>query len=363
MGSAAMMAVAKRGYRVCGIEQFHTAHARGSSHGQTRIIRKAYFEHPDYMPLIDRAYEAWQALGSEINENLIHTTGMIVSGPPNSDCIRGVEACYDAHPLPHDKLKAGESRRYFPQFSFPDNFIVYHDPLAGYLQPEKCVSAITAMAVQNGAHPFVNETVLSWQNLPDHVEITTNIRTIAADKLVVAAGAWAHGLLAIPGLHLDIWRKPVFWYTSSHIHDYQTSFPIFFVEFDGGGFYGFPAIDESGLKVAEHTRAELVAHPDELDREPGPDDEAPILNFLDRMLPDFIPQRTQFSVCMYTMTADGHFILDRHPKYKNIVVGAGFSGHGFKFAPVIGEVLADLALNGATDVPVDLFGINRLIKG
>lgn len=362
MGSATLYTLARQGLDVCGVEQFGVAHDRGSAHGETRMIRKAYFEHPDYMPLLNRAYELWKSMQAECGETLFVNNGLLLAGPHHSQTIRGLNACYAKHRLPHDRLTAPEAMRRFPQFHLSPEAEVFYDPAAGFLYAEKSVEQMVRLAQRHGAALHVNEKVHGWQADDHGVTLRTNRRTLHAEKLIVTSGAWAKNALAALGVEVQIWRKVLFWYRSSNLEDFGPErFPNFFVETDAGGFYGFPTINTFGMKVGEHTLPDRVEDPEALNRALAPDDEPGILRFLSATFPQLTPRRTKFSVCMYTMTPDEHFILDVHPQHANVVFGAGFSGHGFKFAPVIGEILGELAVQGTTRHPIEFLRLSRFV--
>ncbi len=360
MGSATLYHLAKRGIRVCGVEQFGIAHDKGSSHGVTRMIRKAYFEHPDYIPLVNRAYELWRELEAESGAKLLVQSGLLLSGKPDSGLIRGLESCYRVHSLPHERLDAPEAMKRFPQFTLPEDHAVYWDPEGGYLRVEGCVDKHVQMAQKHGADVLIHEDVLGWRSDKDGVSITTTKRELHASKLVLTAGAWTTSSFVELLVPLRILRKVQFWYTSPNIAEYQAgTLPAYYVEQAYGSFYGFPAINDQGMKVAEHSGGEPVDDPDELDRGLHPHDEDGVLRFLGDVFPSAQPERSRFSVCMYSMTADEHFIIDRHPRHPNVVIAGGFSGHGFKFASVIGEVLTDITLTGTTAHPIGFLSLGR----
>ena len=360
MGSATMYELARRGVKVCGIEQFGIAHDLGSSHGETRMIRKAYFEHPNYIPLLNRTYDLWHNLERESDQELFVKCGLVVSGTPDSEVIGGLEACYKEHKLPHDRFSASEAKIRFPQFAFDEDSVVYFDPIAGFLYVEKCIAAHCRLAVENGARLHTNETVESWTADSKQVNIKTTMREIIAEKLIITSGAWAKPLLASIGIELEIWRKVLVWYTTDGIEKYKLGhFPIFYIEAGDEGFYGFPALNDEGIKIGEHSGAERYENPELVKRELLPNDETTVLRFLKKYLPDFQPKFKKHTVCIYTMAPDQHFIIDRHPNHENVFFAAGFSGHGFKFAPVIGEILSDLSLKGSTFHPIDFLRLNR----
>lgn len=361
MGSATLYNLGKRGLKVCGIEQFGLAHDRGSSHGETRMIRKAYFEHPDYIPLLERAYQLWHEFEEERGEQLFVKNGLIIAGPPDCEVIRGLDLCYAKYPLPHEKLTGREARSRFPQFNFENDLIVYVDPVAGFLYVEKCVAQFIKRALDLGAAAYFNERVFEWRLEKNRVLLKTNRREIAAEKLIITAGAWAKLQLQSLGIPLQILRKVLFWYDFPQISNFKPgAFPTFYVQLENAGFYGFPAINELGLKVGEHQSLDEQENPDKINRNLQPDDEPPILSFLNKMFPGLQPVRQKFSICMYTLTPDHHFILDHHPGFERVIIGAGFSGHGFKFAPVVGEILADLAVEGRTTLQIDFLKLDRL---
>ncbi|MDZ4860600.1 MAG: N-methyl-L-tryptophan oxidase [Candidatus Hydrogenedentes bacterium] len=360
MGSATLYHLAKRGVRVCGVEQFGIAHDKGSSHGATRMIRKAYFEHPDYVPLVEKAYGLWRELELESGAELLVQSGLLLSGKPGSGFIRGLETCYRVHPLPHERIDAAEAMNRHPQFRLPDDHAVYWDPDGGYLRVEGCVDKHVQMAQKHGADVLIHEDVLGWRSDANGVSITTTKRELHAAKLVLTAGAWTTPSFVELLVPLRVLRKVQFWYTSPNITEFRRgACPGYFIETDYGSFYGFPTINDQGMKVSEHSGGEPVEDPDELDRGLHAHDEDGVLRFITDVFPSVQPSRTRFSVCMYSMTADEHFIIDRHPRHPNVVIAGGFSGHGFKFASVIGEILADLTMQGSTPHPIGFLGLGR----
>ncbi|MBI5094485.1 MAG: N-methyl-L-tryptophan oxidase [Candidatus Hydrogenedentes bacterium] len=363
MGSAALYHLAKRGARVCGVERFGVAHDRGSSHGETRVIRKAYFEHSDYVPLLNRAYTLWEELEAECGEPLLVKGGAILAGKPNSELILGLERCYREHSLPHERLDAAQAQARYPEFRFPGGTVVFVDPSGGYLFVERCIEQHLEMAERHGAVVSIHEDVTAWKADDSGVTITTDKREIQAGALIITAGAWTSDALDDLGVPLRVLRKVQLWYDSPSIGAYSGSgFPVFYVESDGHGIYGVPAVSEFGMKLAEHTGGATVDDPDTLNRGLEPDDEQPILRFIHDTFPNMEPRRTRFSVCMYTVSPDEHFIIDQHPRHANVVIGAGFSGHGFKFASVVGEILAQLALDRRTSHPIDFLRLKRFQK-
>jgi sarcosine oxidase len=360
MGSAALYHLAKRGVRVCGIERFGLAHDRGSSHGETRIFRKAYFEHPDYIPLLERSETLWRELEAESGHALFSQCGLLVAGAPESFVIQGLETCYAEHALPHERFTAPEARERYPMMAFPDGHAAFLDPAGGYLRIEPSIEQLVARAEDAGADVALHETVLAWRQDGDSIAVETDKREFRADKLVLTAGPWAAEALAEVQAPLQIRRKALLWYDADDRTPYtEENMPCFAFDTAAGFFYGFPAMGEFGLKVAEHSGGTEIDDPDAIDRGLSPDDEADVRRFLGEAFPNFEASRSHFAVCMYTMTPDEHFVIDFHPDNDKIVLAAGFSGHGFKFAPVIGEIVADLSQSGETPHPIQFLRLAR----
>ncbi|HTI49943.1 MAG TPA: N-methyl-L-tryptophan oxidase [Planctomycetaceae bacterium] len=372
-GSSALYHLARRGARVLGIEQFEVAHDRGSSHGQTRIIRQAYFEHPDYVPLLLHAYDLWRELERETGRALLNQVGLFISGLPECESVSGTIFAARTHGLPLLELSAKEAHRRFPGFHFPDEFAIVFEERAGFLAVEACVAAHVDAALRHGAELHTGEAVVSIAAEGDAVRVGTNRQNYLAQRLIITAGPWAQQVLQAGdlGLRTDsvlgprgdwlaVVRKPIFWFPAGRQFDVDQRCSTFFFETSAGQFYGFPRIDGQSIKVAEHTQGDAVADPLTVDREMHAADLARIANFLWQHLPDVATQPVRHSVCMYTRTPDCHFIIDRHPEFAAVVLGMGFSGHGFKFTTVLGQALAELALDGATSLPVEFLSLARL---
>lgn len=363
MGSASLFHLAKRGIKVCGIEQYGIAHNLGSSHGDTRIIRKAYFEHPDYMPLLNRTYELWDDLTQETGKKLMVQNGLIVGGKPDSDTITNLELCYQEHSEPHECWTSVETKKHFPEFRIPDDSIVFYDPFGGFLYVETCVESHLMAAKKLGAKLFINEKVLQWKKDGKNYCIDTTSGKIFANHLVITMGAWSNTFLNQLGIQLEIWRKEVYWFNGGDNTAFRPDqFPVYLFETNYGIFYGFPLINEKGLKIAEHSKPNRIDSPDLVNQNTALLDQEDIVDFLTEYLPKAGRNRTNYSVCMYSKTLDGHFILDVHPQDPNIVFAAGFSGHGFKFTPIVGEIMADLSSNGTTEYPIDFLRLSRFLE-
>lgn len=360
MGSAAAFELARRGRRVLGLEQFPLVHDRGSSHGSTRVIRKAYFEHPDYVPLLQRAYERWYDLEQRVGKHLFTECGCLSLGTPDSELIAGVRRAAAEHRLPVEDLTHAELGKRFPVFHFPADHVGVLERDAGFLYVEDCVRAHLDAARGLGAELHESESVLSWTATAAGVTVTTARGTYSAAKLVIAAGAWAAATLAALGLPLTVRRKLLFWLqTQNDAALRRDVFPVYMAETPGGFFYGFPVVDGNGHKLARHDGGDIVADPAAVERAVAPGEEADCRAFVQAHLPTANGPVRAAKVCLYTLTPDQHFILDVHPQHANVAVAAGFSGHGFKFASAVGEVLADLAEQGRSRLPIGMFGLGR----
>lgn len=360
MGAAACYHLARRGARVLGIEQFDIVNERGSSHGGTRICRKAYFEHPDYVPLADASYRLWEELGAAASETLFDRTGLILSGPENGEVIPGVRRAAEAHSLPIDVLPPRDAAERFPGFVFPEDHVVLYESDAGLLWVERCVAAHARLARRAGAALHEHECVRSWRAEEGGVVVETERGRYAAGALVVCAGAWAGRLLAPLGLPLSVRRKVQLWLRNRDPRYRRDSgCPVFGFEWRDGFFYGFPEVEPGVVKAAEHTGDDHAVRPEALDRFLRPADVVRVRRFLAQCLPGVGEEVARHSVCMYTMTPDSHFIVDRHPQHERVFVAAGFSGHGFKFSPLIGRILADWILDGRTSEPIGFLSLRR----
>jgi sarcosine oxidase len=346
---------------VIGLEQYTPAHDRGSSHGRSRIIREAYFEHPDYVPLIQRAYEQWRALEEECGASLLVMTGGLLIGPAGGVLVQGALASARQHHLPHELISADEVQRRFPPFRLPPGMAAVQEPNAGVLNPEACIRAHVEGATAAGAMLRFEEPVLRWTANERTVEVVTAQQSYSAARLVITAGPWAPQVLDALGLPLQVERNVMYWFAPrGNAGAFAPSrFPIYICEYRPGAFfYGFPAHSDGAVKVAHHHSGE-VCSPDTLRREVAPAEVTRIRALLEAHLPDASGELRAMAACMYTNTPDGHFIIDRHPHHRSVVVACGFSGHGFKFASVVGEVLADLSLDGWTRHPLSLFRLHR----
>lgn len=360
VGSAALYHLASRGVRALGLDRFPPGHDRGSSHGESRIIRRSYFEHPDYVPLLESAYALWDDLAELRGEKLFHRTGQIYIGPPDGMVVPGVLASAIEHGLDVQRLTASDSAKEYPGFRAPDGASVLFERDAGYLLVEDCVRAHIEEAIKLGARHRHGEFVQNWSANAEGVVVETDKGRYSAGRLIVAAGCWAKDLLSGLGVRLRILRKHLHWYANES-GDYLESngCPCFFFEVNGGYFYGFPNRGERGIKVAEHSGGREIVNPLADPRELDPSDVERVEAFLGQCMPGVSRRRTRHDVCFYTMSADEHFIVDRHPEHQSVVFAAGLSGHGFKFSAVLGNALTELALDGAADVDLQFLRLDR----
>jgi len=377
-GSATVAELARRGAKVLGIERFERGHAKGSFVGRSRIIRLAYFEHPDYVPLLRRAWDRWLELERETGERLLHPTGGLYAGAAGSEVVEGSLRSAREHGLAHEALTTDDLRRRFPWLRVDDGMAGLYEPQAGYLVPELCIESHLRVAERHGAELRFSDGVDDWHKDGDAVGVHTAAGArYEAGRLVLTPGAWLPPLLPDVTLPLAIERVPLFWYQPVKPETFR-DIPVYIVETGEGSFYGFP-LDDHGLKVARHgggapvpVRHTSITAPgggtmttvsvpalDLLDRAIGPDDDKRVRAFVRRYLPDGDGPLREGVVCMYTKTPDGHFVVDRLERMPNVVFASACSGHGFKFASVMGEILADLALEGRTSLPIGFLSASR----
>ncbi|MDQ7843805.1 MAG: N-methyl-L-tryptophan oxidase [Armatimonadota bacterium] len=362
MGSAAAYHLARRGRQVIGLEQFTPGHDRGSSHGRSRIIREAYFEHPDYVPLVRRAYELWAALQAEDGSRLFLPTGGLMIGPHDGALVQGALASARTHDLDHEVLDSAGLRARYPVFQVRDDAAAVWEPRAGVLFPEAGVLAHLRGALRHGARLRTEERVLAWHPRDGGVEVETDRGVYGGDHLVVTAGPWAAQVLTDLGLPLQVERNVMYWFQPADPALFAPHrLPVYIYEYRREAFiYGFPRLGDDGVKVAHHHSGEICT-PEDIRRDVSADEVSRMREILAHTLPGLAGELRQAVTCMYTNTPDGHFIIDRHPRHPQVILACGFSGHGFKFAPVVGEILADLAVDGRTRHRIDLFRLDRFM--
>jgi sarcosine oxidase len=363
MGSAAAYHLAKRGQRVLGLEKFTPAHDKGSSHGGSRIIRQSYFEDPAYVPLLLRAYELWDELAADSAREVYRITGGLFIGAPDCLTLAGSLRASGEWDLPHEVLDAAEIRSRFPTFTPDAGDIALYEAKAGFARPELTVQAHLDLAEKAGATLQFGEEVLEWAGASGGVTVRTRRGTYTAGQLVICPGAWAPQLLAEFGIPITVERQVLYWLDPVGGTAPFTDHPIFIDEnADGMQIYGFPAIDgpRGGVKVA-FFRKGVVCTPETIDRTVHDHEIREMRDHIAELVPALNGPCLYSATCMYSNTPDQHFVIARHPDSENVTVACGFSGHGFKFVPVVGEILADLAIDGGTGHPISLFDPKRLV--
>ncbi|MBI1294032.1 N-methyl-L-tryptophan oxidase [bacterium] len=360
MGSAAVYNLAKRNKRVLGLEKYDIPHDMGSSHGYTRIIRLAYYEHPSYVMLLHRAYQLWEELEAVSGEHLLHITGSIDAGPADSWVFKGsFQSCVE-YELPHEVLTGKELMQRFPGYRLPFDHMALLQPRGGFLTPERCTVAYVEAAHALGAEIHAREEVLRWAPEGDGVRVFTTRDSYTADRLVITAGAWNNQMvpllrgLAVPERQVLAWfqpRKPEFFRPDN--------FPVFNLLVDEGRYYGFPVHGVPGFKIGKYHHFLERDDAERLDHESHDADEWMLREFTDRYFPDAAGPTMSLQSCMFTNSPDGHFIIDLYPGYPQVSFAAGFTGHGYKFASVVGEIMGDLAINGRTRHDIELFRHDR----
>jgi sarcosine oxidase len=366
MGSSTCAFLARRGVRVLGVEQFDIPHELGSHTGQSRLIRMAYAEHPDYVPLLVRAYENWKSLEQQTGSQVYFKTGLVYFGKPTDATMMGVHESAKKYRIELNRLSEADTARKYPQFRLPADYERLEEPNAGFVTPERCILLFTDQALRHGATIMTRTKVAGWKRDGDGFIVETDRGTFSAAKLVITAGAWAGKL--IPGLapRLRVTRQVLAWMRPKNWDAFALGqFPCWTVD----QFYGFPILPVGafggpiGLKVARHFPGK-VSDPDHLDRVTSASDERELIEALQRLLPEGYAETHVMKVCMYTNTPDEHFILDHLPGFeKDVAVAAGFSGHGFKFSSVVGEIMADLATKGGTTLPIGFLSARRFERG
>lgn len=361
MGSAATYHLAKRGHDVLGLEQFDIPHENGSNHGVTRIIRKAYFEDPAYVPLLHQAYENWETLQKENGRKLLHLYGSITAGRPDEANFNGAIKACEEHNLPYKVLTSDELSAQFPGYQLPDDFKGVYQPDGGFLASDRCLVAHVEEAFKNGGEIHAREQVLNWKATSSGVRIESEDDVYTADKLIISAGPWAQELVkelegnATPERQVLGWLQP-----KEPANFTPESFPIFTATLNGEPFYGFPTFEVPGFKIGRHHHLEQETTPDTLDETLRSEDERLLRDVAEEYFPSGAGPTMRLTTCMYTNSPDEQFIIDTHPDHSNVVIAAGFSGHGYKFCSVIGEILADLVIDGKTSHSIELFSFDRL---
>lgn len=361
MGSAACFHLARRGKRVLGLERFDIPNAMGSSHGVNRIIRLAYAEGTFYVPLLVRAYELWRELQERAGKQLLWTTGYVDIGAELVDV--SLQSCQE-YELRHELMDGRELGRRHPAYHVPSDTPALLQPDGGFLLAEESIVEHAVQAQALGAEIHAREAAKSWEIVGGTVRVETERGSHTADRLVICAGAWAASLARLDPETSAAERNALAWFQPLEPELFRRErFPCFGLAVPEGIFYGFPQFAVPGFKVGRlHHRHEQV-DPDDCDREPNAADEALLRMFVERYFPLGAGATVDLKTCLFENSPDEHFVLDVHPAHEEVVFAAGFSGHGFKFASVVGEILADLALGGRTRHDIEIFRYARLANG
>lgn len=369
MGGAAANTLAGRGTRVLGLETFEPGHDQGAAHGGSRIIRQSYFESPEYVPLLQRAYEGWRTLEAESGRDIMRLCGGIYIGDPADVTFAGSKEASELHGLDHEILDAAEIRRRFPTMRPADDALAVYEANAGYVRPEETTIANAEVAARKGATLRFHEPVTHWQATPGGgVEVVTTRGTYGADRLVATPGPWARQVLPELALPLSIDRMVFYWFTPEYTdavpYERYTDerHPVYIESTHGNGqIYGFPMSDGAagGLKLGFFRKGSPTT-PQTIDRTVHADEIAEMRERALQLFPHLTGPLVQAKTCLYSVTPDEHFVIGTHPGYEQVSIACGFSGHGFKFVPVVGEILADLALTGGSALlPPTLFDPTR----
>lgn len=364
MGSAAAAHLARRGARVIGFDRHPLMHELGASAGRTRIIRKAYFEDLAYVPLLQRAYELWRELEHTTAQPLLDLCGMLVVGSGEANVARGVLRASEEYAIPVEIMNAAEVRRSYPQLRPLDTEIGVFEPEAGIVFPERAIEAHINVALAHGAVLEGNTRVTGWRDDAGSLVIQVDGRdTYEVDRVIVCAGPWIPSAFAALGLPIRVQRNVQYWFEPLTSEFERGRFPAFFLDRDGlaAPLYGFPDLGE-GIKVAFHALGDITTA-DTLNREVSDAEVAAVKRTLRDWMPDAAGDLISVKACMYAMTPDQHFLIGADPHDRRVIVAGGFSGHGFKFVPVIGEILAQLALDGVTTLDIGFLSPTRFLEG
>ncbi len=363
MGSSTCYQLAKQGFRVLGLEQFDIPHTKGSSHGYTRIIRLAYYEDIAYVPLLRQAYHLWNELEELYGHQIFYKTGSVDIGTTDSLVFSGSYDSCLKHDIPHEVLTGSELNYRFPGYAVPEDFRALYQPDGGFLLPQSATVAFVEAAQQFGADIRAREKLLDWTATNNGVRVTTNKAVYEADSLVFTGGAWNQSLLptlaglAIPERQVLAWLQP----KQPGLFTPQY-FPVFNIQLEAERYYGFPVFGIPGFKFGKYHHLRESGTPESFDWEPSLDDEKILRAFAAKIFPKGNGATMSLKTCMFTNSPDEHFIIDLHPDFPQVSFAAGFSGHGYKFASVIGKIMADLATKRQTELSIELFRLGRFTK-
>ncbi len=361
MGAAACYHLARRGVRVLGLEKFDVPHNHGSGHGFSRMIRLAYHEHSDYVPLLRRAYQLWYEAEHTSGQKLLYVTGGLYAGAATSERLARTRLAAERFDLPFEHLDLSEIRHRFPQFHLPDDFAAIYEPEAGFVKPELAIATHVRLALLAGAEIHTQESVSHWQADQHGASVVTPRASYHADRLVFVGGAWSGKLLSDLGVQLNVTRQTAGWTWPRRPELFELGrFPVWSIaQADGSSNYGFPMLpDNPGFKTGHHWRSQPI-DPDTVERGVLPGDEEDFRYPIERFIPDAAGPTLAVRTCLYTNSPDANFIIDHHPRHPRVTLACGFSGHGFKFMPVIGEILSQLAMGEQSALPIEFLSLKR----
>ena len=362
MGSATAYYLASRGHDVLGLDMHQPGHDLGSSHGHHRIIREAYFEGPDYVPFVQRAYDLWAELEEDAGvADILTLTGGLMFGRPDSEIVEGSLTAGRLYGLPYEEFSARETSRQFPGFRLDEDMMAVYEPRSGFVAPERAMESQLRLAAERGARLRHDVEVLSWSADGDGVVVKTKNESFRGAALVITTGPWASELLGQLNVPLAVWRIVNTYFQPVEPSLYEVgNCPIYLFDAPDATFYGFPHLDGIGLKIGRHDTGEVTSAR-QINRTVAAKEEEYLLDALRAYLPGAAGEVLGSVTCMYTMTPDEHFVIDLHPEHPNVAIGCGFSGHGYKFAPAIGEALGELATGTDPSQPIGFLGLERFI--
>lgn len=364
MGSATAAQLALRGKKVLGLDRWAPGHPFGSSHGDSRIIREMYFEHPMYVPLLQRAYELWAELGHSVDEQLLNLHGGLMIGREDGMLVTGTLRSAREHQLEHEVLSPAEVRKRYPAFELESDLVAVLDPRAGWLNPEQCNAAHLKVAARQEADLRFEEPIIAWTADDHGVNVTTSHASYSADYLVLAVGARTGVMLEDLSLPLEIERQVVFWMDPPDAMLYAASvFPIWAYEYKAGHIcYGFPDLP-LGVKSSVMHSGEIYDYADDVDRLIHDGEVETLRRALKPVLPSLSDAKVrEGTTCLFTNTPDHDFIIEFHPDYRRVLISSACSGHGFKFASVVGEIQADMIVQGQSSFDLSPFSVSRFGK-
>lgn len=361
MGMAAGAFLAQKKVETVLIDAFDPPHNHGSHHGDTRMIRHAYGEGRHYVTLVKRAQQLWEELEEQTSYRIFKKTGVIGLGSKDSSFLKETIAAARKYELPLEVLNSDEVNENWPGFSVPEHFIGCYEAESGFIYSENAIRAYKEMALKNGAE-LVTNTPVQHIEIDDKigVKIITENKVFRAKKVIITVGAWASKLLPDLKLPIQPTRKAFGWFGApGNLYD-QSSFPSFYIEDQDDMCYGFPSIDGAGLKIGRSDGGQKI-DPNQHTQNFGQydSDEGELRSFLASYMPEANGTLIQGKTCLYTLSTDNDFIIDHHPENDRLIFACGFSGHGFKFASVMGEVLTQLATEGRSKYDISPFSLKR----